>query len=331
MSEFKLGTYQGKFCVVWRDEQGNRKRTSLGTADRSEAQRLFARAVADLQRHSAGEASTVDGIFDAYIADREAVGKNAARIRYAKQALSPMFGPIAPHSITPQLCRRYADKAMARGKSKATVHTELGYLRAAVKFAGNHMALRNPPYIWLPSKGEPRDRYLSKGEARALVDACEFPHMKLFVILALTTAARAGALLDLTWDRVDLERRRIALRDPDRPATRKGRATVPVNDWALEALSEAQKWAVSDYVISWGGGQVGSIKKGFKAAVVRAGIEPCTPHTLRHTAAVWMAEGGVPMTEIAAYLGHNDSRTTERVYAKFSPDYLRKAASSLTL
>lgn len=64
-------------------------------------------------------------------------------------------------------------------------------------------------------------------------------------------------------------------------------------------------------------------------AVARAGLRGVTPHVLRHTAAVWMAEAGVPMTEIAAYLGHSDSRITERVYARFSPDYLRKAAAGI--
>ena len=57
----------------------------------------------------------------------------------------------------------------------------------------------------------------------------------------------------------------------------------------------------------------------------------CSPHVLRHTAAVWMAEDGVPIQQIAQYLGHNDSRTTERVYARFSPDYLREVAKALNL
>jgi hypothetical protein len=53
-------------------------------------------------------------------------------------------------------------------------------------------------------------------------------------------------------------------------------------------------------------------------------------HTLlRHTAAVLMAENGVPMSEISQYLGHNSTETTERVYARYSPDYLRKAAAEV--
>ena len=52
-------------------------------------------------------------------------------------------------------------------------------------------------------------------------------------------------------------------------------------------------------------------------------------NVLRHTAAVQMAEGGAPMSEIAAVLGHSDSRITERVYAKYSPGYLAKAVGKI--
>lgn len=54
-----------------------------------------------------------------------------------------------------------------------------------------------------------------------------------------------------------------------------------------------------------------------------------SPQFLRHTAAVWMAEAKPPMAEIAQYLGHEDDRITQRVYARYSPDYLRQAAAAL--
>ena len=56
----------------------------------------------------------------------------------------------------------------------------------------------------------------------------------------------------------------------------------------------------------------------------------CTPHMLRHSAAVWMAEARTPMEEIAAYLGHKNPLITARVYARFHPDYLRRGAKALT-
>ena len=63
-------------------------------------------------------------------------------------------------------------------------------------------------------------------------------------------------------------------------------------------------------------------------AARKAGVQ-ATPHILRHTAAVALAEGGVSMQDIAQYLGHAGKSTTERIYARFSPDYLRKAAKVL--
>jgi integrase len=43
-------------------------------------------------------------------------------------------------------------------------------------------------------------------EADTLLEGADAPHVRLFIVLALYTAARAGALLSLTWQQVDLER-----------------------------------------------------------------------------------------------------------------------------
>jgi integrase len=51
---------------------------------------------------------------------------------------------------------------------------------------------------------------------------------------------------------------------------------------------------------------VKSIKKAFQAASERSGIH-VTPYTLRHTGAVWAAEAGVSMDELAQFLGHDDA------------------------
>jgi hypothetical protein len=42
-----------------------------------------------------------------------------------------------------------------------------------------------------------------------------------------------------------------------------------------------------------------------------------------------MAEAGVTMAEIAQFLGHSSEAVTFKVYARFSPTYLRKAAAVL--
>jgi integrase len=52
------------------------------------------------------------------------------------------------------------------------------------------------------------------------------------------------------------------------------------------------------------GKPVGSVKKGFKTAVGLARLPgKFTPHTLRHTAATWLMQRGVPIREAAGFLG----------------------------
>ncbi|QDZ00796.1 tyrosine-type recombinase/integrase [Nitratireductor mangrovi] len=123
----------------------------------------------------------------------------------------------------------------------------------------------------------------------------------------------------------------ITQRDPKDQARRKGRATVPINDGLLEALRNAKEGALTDYVIEWAGKPVRSIRRGLKAAGNAIGRSDVSPHMLRHSAAVWLAEDGHSMDEIAQFLGHGDSKITARVYARFSPTPLRKLASSLEI
>ncbi len=53
-----------------------------------------------------------------------------------------------------------------------------------------------------------------------------------------------------------------------------------------------------------------------------------TPHVLRHTAATWMAQQGVSLKRIAAYLG-NSVVTVDRVYAHHTPEYMTQASAAL--
>lgn len=174
----------------------------------------------------------------------------------------------------------------------------------------------------------PRDRYPTHAEIDRLLAVDGDPHIRLAILLMLTTAARIGAVLDLKWDRVDMLRAQINLR-PESAITRKGQAVVPINATLRAALTVAKEAALSDFVVEYGGKQVGSIKTGFRAACGRAKLSGVTPHVLRHTAAVHMVEAGIPITEVAQYLGHSNPSVTFTTYGRFSPDHLRKAADVL--
>lgn len=222
------------------------------------------------------------------------------------------------------------DYRKRRAHCKAiTVRNELAVIRAALNWAEKKKLIGRAPFIKMPKIPATTIGHLSKAEFRKLLDAAIMPHVKLFMQVAVGTGARTNAILDLTWDRVDFDRNTIKLNPAERVQTSKYRATVPMNDQLREALQKAKEGALSDYVIEHGRERVGSIKKGFAAAARRAGLK-VTPHMMRHSAAVWMAEGNTPMPQIAQFLGHSDSRITERVYARFSPNFLAGAAANLT-
>lgn len=327
--EPKLVWHRGKLAVSF-TENGRRFRRSLGTDDVAIGKARLSEFTRQLSSQAQGGPITIAAIYQAYIADRRAEGKSTTRIQDAWKRLAPTFGEMLPAYLDKDMCRKYTKSRLKDGVSNGTIHLELGYLRSALIHAERENWITKAPFIWLPVKPPPREHHLTRDEAEKLLEAAAFPHVKLFIILALSTAGRAEAILDLTWDRIDFDRRRINLRDPSRAATPKGRAVTPMNETAARALLDARKGALTARVIEWAGKPVLSVKKGIGAAGTRIGVK-VTPHVLRHTAAVWMAESGVPMDEIAQYLGHTSPATTYRVYARFSPDYLQKAAKSLEM
>jgi len=107
--------------------------------------------------------------------------------------------------------------------------------------------------------------------------------------------------------------------------------SVAVSRTIRAALTEVRDGALSAHVIEWAGERVASLKKEIKSAARAAGIKTISvsPHIFRHSAAVHMAEAGLSMEVIAQYLGHEDVNVTRKVYARFSPTYLKQAASVL--
>ncbi|WP_416236641.1 tyrosine-type recombinase/integrase [Yoonia sp. 72] len=247
---------------------------------------------------------------------------------YTGKAILPVFGQYRPDQITREMCRDYDRKRRAAGKSQGTVHTELGHLRGALNFAVKVSMLEKAPAIWRPEKPQTDMRILTPAEMNKLVDGCHDPHVRLAVILLLGTAARVGAILDLTWDRVDIEGGIINLRLGD-SVTRKGRAVLPMNGSTRAALATAREVALTDYVIEYQGGPIKCIRKGFTAALERSGIGHMRIHDCRHTAAVTMLAAGVPMQKIAQVLGHSNTSTTEQVYGRFRPEHMQDAVNVL--
>lgn len=311
----RLQLYRGIWAATGRKD-GKQWRRSLGTRDRAEAEQRFK----DVKFDTPGEAI---GDYMALYLEEKAGRASAPAMGYAWKALASTFSPLRPDQIDRTLCKTYAKKRRREGVSDGTIIKELGVLKAGLTWAGKAAGTT----FEMPETPPARERRITLEEFNKLVDACELPHVKLFFLLGWYTAGRASAILELTWDRVDFERGQIRLSKGQ--GRQKGRATVPIADRLRTALLEAREGRTSDYVVEWAGQPVLSIARSFRAAVSRAKLKDVSPHVLRHSAAVRMVENGVPLPEVGQYLGHTDLKVTYRVYARFTPGHLKRAADAL--
>jgi integrase len=327
---YKIVFLRGVWNAEWRDPNGRRRRASLGTSDRQEAMEGL-KALDD--RLIAERRPAVITIEHAWRGKRDSLGTRAAGAAMDSRGKSilPFFGDMRADLVPEEAVDAYIARRRAAGINDGSIVAELKQLRASLHWAVRKNLIHRAPYIKTPSTPPPRDIRLTRRQAAKFLQAIEHEHLRLFVIIALTTGARKQAILDLTWDRIHFAEKRINLRDPDRQQPSKARPTVPMNVTLQRALSEAKASATTEHVIEWSGHRVSNIKEAFRGAAVRAGLPWITPHVLRHSAASWMAESGVPMAEIAQLLGHSDSRITERVYSRMSPSFLQGAATALEL
>ena len=331
---------RGVYYIQWY-ENGDKRQRSTGTADREEAEGALAEFIVQRARKVEPTGPRAPGAYP--IADALALyGEEHAptteapeRIGYAIAALVPFWGDSPVSAITQETCRAYE---RARSRSAGTVRKELGVLRAALNFAHRYGRLTAVPHVFLPSRPGGKERWLTRGEAAALLRAAVSSrsdtrlYLPLFIVLALYTGARKEALLSLRWPQVDLERGTINLNPPGRRRTIKGRPMLPIHRRLMTFLRLARRRG-SDlgYVIHRDGRRVkdiGDANSGsFGRACKRAGLKEVTPHTLRHTCGTWMAQKGVDLWQISGWLGQTHARTTE-LYAHHSPDYLAAARSA---
>jgi integrase len=331
MSDYRVGRLLGGYCITWADPtvpSGRRRYRLKATtveAAHAEARALFV----DLTGPTS--LATVAEVWEAYRKDKEPRAI-ATTMKHTGKAVLAHFGALDPVRITAEDCRAYTARRRAQGRSDGATHTELGHLRMALSWAAKPGRRLIPEAVEIerPQKPDPKDRWLTRPEVDKLLAAATAPHIRLAIVLMLSTAGRVGAILELTWDRCDFAEGTINLRlHADQP--RKGRAIAPMNRTARAALLAAREGALSDHVIEWGGEPVRCILRGVKAAARRAGMPEVSPHCLRHTAAVWMLSAGHPIGQVSRLLGHSNTATTERVYAKYTIDSLRDAAEVLEI
>lgn len=324
---FYLKARGGIWYICWTD-RGIPRRISTGLRDRGKADLAIARHVLihANPRHQPAELVTVQGIVLRYwqhhgrnIASRDSV---TAALRAANTYLERVS--VADFGRTRQ--EAFVKALRSDGLADGTIKRWLGVIGAALNWAhGRQEVVEVPPIIRVKVTDGDGVRALTVTELHALCTACLHEHQRRFLLLAIGTAARPGALIDLTWDRVDFESGTIAQAVPGVHHGNKRRPRVPMASSVRRHL-EGQR-SVGP-VIQWRGKALTGHKRLYEGLSERAGVE-VTAYGIRKACATWMRQEGVPEWDVLGMLGHRAGGSQTERYAHWRPEFMRAAATSL--
>jgi integrase len=232
---------------------------------------------------------------------------------------------LGKHGIR-EVSAHIQDYINTRGASAGTINRELGVLQSGLRYAFKRGEIDFLPNIQKLPSPPPRSRFFSEEDVIILLsEAKKNPELDKFTRIALMTGQRKDAILKLRWDQIDFKANIIDFNDHTAPLAHrmKGRGIVPMSS-ALRAFLKG---------LGGGSGRVFKVKcidTQWKNMMRRTKFKG-TPHVLRHTVATQLAQKSVPMSQIARILGHRNTQITEKVYAKYSPDFCRDAVEHLSV
>jgi len=327
--------------AAWRIlDKGRQRGTGLGAgASEAEKDQALAAYLADKHTTAATSGSRdpsqifVDDVLALYARDRVPHLARPEEVVRRIQALRGHFGGKRLSSVTGASCREYA----ATGGTRR----ELEDLRAAINHhrrEGLHDRLIS---VILPPKGQPRERWLTREEAAALIRAAwryrerqndrttrrrTRQHVARFMVVARYMGSRASVICGASiepkrpagrpW--VDLAKGVFYGRPVGERETNKRRQTVGV---PRALLAHIRRWRRlgQRYVVEWNGEPVTRVNKAHNAVVKDAGLgRDVTPHIWRHTVATWLMQAGADMWEASGFLAMT-VETLQRVYGHHHP------------
>lgn len=218
-------------------------------------------------------------------------------------------------------------------RTHATVNRYMTAFGHALSVAMNEWEwIHDHPMRKIPKLTEPRGRvrFLDDDERQRLLTACKSSksrYLYAVVVLALSTGARQGEIMNLRWPDVDLQRGMIVLHD----TKNKERRTLALKGHALDVMREHEKVRRinTDLVFPAANGKkVMNIRASWLYALEQAKIEDFRFHDLRHSAASYLAMNGATLAEIAEILGHKTLAMVKR-YAHLSESHTHSVVASM--
>ncbi len=242
--------------------------------------------------------------------------------------------------------RRYLAALDSMGYARRTVNRRLSAVRTFCEWLVREGAVRENAAIAVasPKIAKSLPRVMTEAEAERLLsepedDTPEGLRDRALMELFYASGARVGELSGLDVGDVDFGGRAIRLFGKGRKER-----IVPLYDAALEAtrryIADARPVLLARAVPSRAGVatralfinakgtrmSADSMRKRFERLSASAGVGAgATPHTMRHTFATELLEGGADLRSVQEMLGHASLSTTQ-IYTHLTPERLKAAS-----
>lgn len=215
----------------------------------------------------------------------------------------------------------------------------LGHLRQLLRAAVDHRLLDTDPSqgVKKPTRPLHVDRILTRDEWEKLDTSTGHDPM---VRLMLWCGLRWGEAAGLHGTEVDLDKNRLWIirvnlkngKLRDYPKTKSCNRILPIPDIAASALREILHPGRLFTSPTGRGLRYSNWYKRWSPwlAAARLPLPRLTPHDLRHTYGSRLADAGMPIHDIAALMGHDETRSTER-YVHSSMGRMQSALDALKI
>ncbi|MBO9542561.1 site-specific tyrosine recombinase XerD [bacterium] len=247
-------------------------------------------------------------------------------------------GEAPLESIDYLMLRRYLGELSENGYQRATIARKLAALRTFFRYLARERVVSTNPVASVASPKAARrlPKFLDREELEALFAAPE-PESSLgmrdraILELLYATGMRVGEIVALKTDQIDWDEREIVVfgkGSKERLVLLDVHAAELVGAYLREARPRLVGGRADDGILFVNRqGQAlnqRSVQRMLQKYVRAAGIQKeVSPHTLRHTFATHLLEGGADLRVVQELLGHASLSTTQ-IYTHVSQERLRE-------
>ena len=266
--------------------------------------------------------------------ERGLAANSVAAYRRDLIEFADVTGAGRAESITPKTASAYLKYLGEKGRKPTTIARKISALKRFFDYLAETAVIKENPLRALsaPKFSRYHPHYLSPREIEQIIESIDLTARngrrdRMIIELLYGGGLRISELLDLKLADIEFEAGFIRV-------TGKGnkQRLVPLGGYAREAVEhylaiQADQKApknVNCLLQSRLGRKMSRVGlwKIVKRVVLRAGItKPVTPHTLRHSFATHLLEGGADLRVVQEMLGHADISTTQ-IYTTIDRDYI---------